>query len=341
MKARESLTILVLLGCTIFLSLLASSLGASRVLIVGLSEEQMVSMRNAVPEVELVAGEREELAGLVANADGLIGTCDPEIVKAGKKLRWVQVGSAGVSYCMYPELVDSAITLTNAKIIQGPEIADHAFALLLFLTRNLGHAVAASSTGDWSRQKYSDSVELRGKTALVIGLGGIGTQVAERAAAFGMIVHAIDPKDISYINSVESVGKPDQLRTFLPSADVVFMCAPFTPATNLMLGAEEFSLMKRGAYFINVSRGKIVDTNALHKALTSGHLAGAGLDVTEPEPLPKEHPLWKLENVIITPHVAGRSDGITERRMKLFEDNLRRFEQGLPLRNVVNKQQGY
>jgi phosphoglycerate dehydrogenase-like enzyme len=341
MNAQKSLARLTLLGCIIFPNLLVRSEAATRVLVVGVSDEQLVKLQRAVPEVQLFTAKGDELISRVADADGLVGTCDPKVVKAGKKLRWVQVGSAGVSNCMYPELVDSAITLTNAKIIQGPEIADHALALLLFLTRNLGHSVEIKATGDWGRELFDNLIELRGKTALVIGLGGIGTQVAERASAFGMRVLGIDPKDISYINSVETVGKPDQLHNFLPSADVVFMCAPITTESSQMLGSDEFSLMRKGAYFINVSRGKIVDTQALLEALKSGHLAGAGLDVTEPEPLPKGHPLWKVNNVIITPHIAGQSDGITRRRMELFEENLKRFEQGLPLRNVVDKKRGY
>jgi len=341
MNTWKSVSMALLLGCILVPNLATSMVGATQVLVVGVSDEQLESLKQKVPNLDLYTANQGELTSKVADAVALIGTCDPEVVKAGKRLRWVQTGSAGVSYCMYPELVNSNITLTNAKIIQGPEIADHALALLLFLTRNLGRAVEGRADGNWTRQPYFDSVELRGKTALVIGLGGIGTQVAERASAFGMRVFGVDPKDISYINSVEKVGKPDQLHSFLPSADVVFMCAPITPESSLMLGTEEFSLMKKGTYFINVSRGKIVDTQALLTALTSGHLAGAGLDVTEPEPLPKGHPLWTLDNVIITPHVAGRSDGISQRRMQLFEENLKRFEQGLPLRNVVDKKRGY
>jgi len=341
MKAKRSSVIVVLFASLVLFNPLARSQVSKRVLVVGVSEEQLASLQRAVPGLDLFTADEDELVSKVGDADGLVGTCTPEVVKAGKNLEWVQVGSAGVSYCMYPELINSQITLTNAKIIQGPEIADHAMALLLFLTRNLRYAVEDKATGQWNRQPHSSSIELRGKTALVVGMGGIGTQVAERASAFGMQVLGIDPKDISYINSVEKVGKPDQLHDFLPSADVIFMCAPITPQSNLMFGPEEFRLMRQGSYLINVSRGKIIDTKALLAALESGRLAGAGLDVTEPEPLPQDHPLWKLDNVIITPHVAGRSDGIGERRMELFEENLKRFQRGLPLRNIVDKQRGY
>lgn len=341
MKEKRSPSIAFLLSCLVVLSITMYVEAGPRVLVAGVSEQELKDLKQAVPEVDLFTARGEELASKVIDADGLVGTCSPEVVKAGRKLKWVQVGSAGVSYCMYPELVESEIILTNAKIIQGPEIADHALALLLFLTRNLSSAAENMSVGEWNRRSYSSLVELKDKTALVIGVGGIGTQVAERASAFGMDILGIDPKDISYVNSIEKVGKPDQLRTFLPSADVVFMCAPITPESNLMFGSEEFSLMKKGAYFINVSRGKIVDTQALLEAAKSGHLAGVGLDVTEPEPLPEQHPLWQLDNVIITPHIAGQSDGIGQRRMDLYKENLKRFANGLPLRNVVDKKRGY
>ena len=341
MKEHRVVLNALLTSCLMIVLLSTSGEAKTKVLVVGISDQELTKLQQAVPEIELYTADRDELLSKVAAAEGLIGTCEAEVVKAGRKLKWVQVGSAGVSYCMYPELVESDITLTNAKIIQGPEIADHAMALLLFLTRNLGMAADNMKVGDWDRGPYFDSVELRGKTALVVGVGGIGTQVAERASSFGMRVMGIDPKDISYINSMEKVGKPDELRSFLPSADVVFMCAPITPESNLMLGSEEFSLMKKGAYFVNVSRGKIVDTQALLDAVQSQHLAGVGLDVTEPEPLPQDHPLWKQQNVIITPHIAGRSDGIGRRRLELYEENLKRFAHGLPLRNVVDKQKGY
>ena len=184
-------------------------------------------------------------------------------------------------------------------------------------------------------------IELRGKTALVIGLGGIGTQVAERAFAFGMRVLAVDPKDIPYMRAVERTVKPDALNSVLPEADVVFMCAPHTPRSEGMLGRDQFRRMKRGAYFINVSRGRTVQTEALVEALERGQLSGAGLDVTHPEPLPQSHPLWSMKNVVLTPHIATLSDQGWERRVELVEENLRRFAVGLPLYHVVDKEKGY
>ena len=274
--------------------------------------------------------------GLIAGYRGI-----ENFLVADSKLRWIQSNSAGVEgFLSIPDLRDSDIVLTNAKIIQGPEIADHAFALLLNFTRNI-KAFNAQMPDGWNTNRELPMIELRGKTALVIGLGGIGTQIAQRAAAFGMTVIAVDPKDIPIHRDVAYVGKPDELDDLLPRADVVFSSVPHTPATEGLIGARQFELMKQDVYFINISRGKIVDTDALVAALTSGKVRAAGLDVTDPEPLPSDHPLWTMSNVTITPHLATISDRLEERRMQLLRDNITRFATGRPLRNVIDKQVGY
>lgn len=274
--------------------------------------------------------------GLIAGYRGV-----EQYLTADSKLRWIQSNSAGVEgFLEIPDLRDSDIVLTNAKIIQGPEIADHAFALLLNFTRNLKAFNARMAEG-WNTDRELPMIELRGKTALVIGLGGIGTQIAQRAAAFGMTVLAVDPKDIPIHRDVAYVGKPDELDDLLPRADVVFSSVPHTPATEGLFGARQFELMKQDVYFINISRGKVVDTNALVAALESGKVRAAGLDVTDPEPLPTGHPLWTMSNVTITPHLATISDRLEERRTRLLRDNITRFATGRPLRNVVDKQVGY
>ena len=274
--------------------------------------------------------------GLIAGYRGI-----ENFLTADSKLRWIQSNSAGVEgFLEIPDLRDSDITLTNAKIIQGPEIADHAFALLLNFTRNI-KAFNAQMPEGWNTDRALPMIELRGKTALVIGLGGIGTQIAQRAAAFGMTVIGVDPKDIPIHRDVAYVGKPDELDDLLPRADVVFSSVPHTPATEGMIGARQFELMKQDVYFINISRGKIVDTDALVAALESGKVRAAGLDVTDPEPLPTGHPLWTMSNVTITPHLATISDRLEERRTALLRDNITRFATGRPLRNVVDKQAGY
>ncbi len=305
--------------------------------------ENLSDMTEEFDNLEIVvANGSDEMLKQAASVDAIIGWVNSEIVTAGKNLKWVQSPSAGVEgFIGIPELVQSEITLTNAQIIMGPEIADHTFALLLSLTRNILNYHEQMSTASWEKDTGLPLVELRDKTMLIIGLGGIGTQVAERAHAFGMRVIATDPVDKPYINSVEKVGKPDELHAFLPEADVIVSAVPLTAKSEEMLSMKEFDAMKDGAIFVNVSRGKIVDTPALVSALKSGKVAAAGLDVTEPEPLPEDHPLWSMDNVIITPHVAGRSDAMNTRRMNLFRENIRRFMQDMPLRNVVDKEAGY
>jgi phosphoglycerate dehydrogenase-like enzyme len=292
------------------------------------------------PGVRIVAPDQAHLMEELADADGALGQITPEQFKAAKRLQWVQVFSAGVEPYMFPEMVSSRVTLTNCKITQAPEIADHAFALLLSITRELHRIIPRRTQEEWTTRSYSP-LELRGKTAVIIGMGGIGTEIAVRAWAFGMKVIGVDPKDISPTPMWSYTVGPDRLDEVLPEADVVFVAAPHTRESEKMVSAKQFSLIKKNGYFICVSRGKLYDAMALAQALESKHLAGAGLDVTDPEPLPKGHPLWKMENVIITPHIAGRSDGERARYLALFKENLRRFGAGEPLIYVVDKQKGY
>ncbi|HCC55877.1 MAG TPA: hydroxyacid dehydrogenase [Solibacterales bacterium] len=281
----------------------------------------------------------------IGDADAFIGDITSAQVRAGKKLRWVAVMSAGVENVLFPkdhtsDLRESRIILTNNKIVQGPEIADHALAMLLMLSRNLNVLYRNDQQQIWDPRAFH-GIELNGKTAVVIGVGGIGMQIALRASAFGMSVIGVDPEDKPFVPFLKSVVKPDQLDDVLPDADVVFISAPDTPRSHKMMGAREFDLMKKNAYFIAVSRGAIYDMNGLVKALDSRKLAGAGVDVTDPEPLPKQHPLWRFDNVVITPHIAGRSDRDAARMAGTIKENLRRFVENKPLLNVVDKQKGY
>jgi phosphoglycerate dehydrogenase-like enzyme len=324
-----------------FVLLAAASLAETRKIVVtGMPPEAVDAFRAVSPEVKVVAAERGDLAKEAADADAIFGTIDPELFRAAKKLKWVQVYSAGVEGYRFPEFLSSNVVLTNAKIIQGPNIADHALAMLLSLTRDLYRVIPNRTKEEWARGQYKP-IELRGKTAIVIGVGGIGSQIAQRAHGFGMNIIGVDPKDIPYQPYLTKVIAPDRLDSVLPQADVVFVSAPLTPQSEKMMGERQFELMKPNSYFIAVSRGRLYDTNALVKALDSRKLAGAGLDVTNPEPLPKGHPLWKFENVIVTPHIAGQSDMVQSRRLELIKENIARFVKGEPLLNVVDKQKGY
>jgi len=302
-------------------------------------------LQSASSDVKIVPVERARMMDEIGDADAYIGEITSAEVRAGKNLKWVAVMSAGVERVLFPadgtsDLRDSNIILTNNKIVQGPEIADHALAMLLMLSRNLYALYKNDQQQIWNPRSFH-GIELRGKTAVVIGVGGIGTQIALRANAFGMTVIGVDREDKPFLPFVERFVKPDQLDSVLPQADVVFTSVPDTPQSRKMMGASQFALMKKNSYFIAVSRGKIYDMGGLVKALDEKRLAGAGVDVTDPEPLPKDHALWKFENAIITPHIAGRSDRDAERMVGTIQENIRRFVAGKPMINVVDKKKGY
>jgi phosphoglycerate dehydrogenase-like enzyme len=313
-----------------------------KVLVPPMPPAEMNELRQAAPDVELVvARSPRDALEKVGDVDGMYGFTTPAVVRAGKRLRWVQVGSAGVDDVLFPEMMDSQITLTNAQRAYAPPIADQALAFMICLNKGLERLIRRQPQGEWSVPWDIHPRELQGETLLIIGFGGIGSNLARRAAACGMRVLATDPKPIPKPDYVSRLAKPSEFHDLLPEADFVASCVPLTRETTGMLGAREFAMMKRGAYLINMSRGKVVNTGALVEALRSGQLAGAAMDVTDPEPLPKDHPLWQMDNVIITPHMSGRSPGSDRRRFEVLKENLRRFARGEPLINVVDKQLGY
>jgi D-2-hydroxyacid dehydrogenase (NADP+) len=327
------------------LAICACALSAqTKKIVVENSEGLAQELAGVSPKARIVGVSAENVMREIGDADAYVGDITPEQVRAGKRLQWVQVMSAGVENVLFLSggnaLRDSNILLTNNKIVQGPEIADHAMAMLLMLSRRLRQYVADDQQETWDGAVFK-GIELNGKTAVVIGAGGIGNQIATRAWAFGMNVIGVDPEDKPFSPFIQKVVKPDQLDEVLPQADVVFISAPHTEKSHKMMGARQFELLKPNSYFVAVSRGGIYDMNALVKALDSKRLAGAGVDVTDPEPLPKGHPLWKFNNVVITPHIAGRSDHDHERMAGTVKENIRRFVDGKPLVNVVDKQRGY
>jgi len=302
-------------------------------------------LRGVTPAARIVPVTSSNVMQEIGDADAFIGDITSEEVRAGKGLKWVGVMSAGVERVLFPrdgtsDLRQSSIILTNNKIVQGPEIADHALAMLLMLSRNLYILYKNDQQQIWNRDSFK-GIELNGKTAVVVGVGGIGTQIAVRANAFGMTVIGVDPEDKPFVPFLQRVVKPDAFDDVIPEADVIFLSVPDTPKSHKMMGTHEFQLMKKNSYFIAVSRGGIYDMDGLVKALDEKRLAGAGVDVTDPEPLPKGHALWKFENVIITPHIAGRSDQDTVRMIGTIRENVSRFVAGKPLINVVDKQKGY
>jgi phosphoglycerate dehydrogenase-like enzyme len=270
---------------------------------------------------------------------------DEAFLDAATNLRWVQSWSAGVDdYLALGGLRDNdRIVLTNMQGVHGPAIAEHVMATLLALTRKLPQLQAAQLEGRWDREAANGATALAGRTMFVVGMGGIGSEIARRAHAFDMRVLATvrHPERDEKPAYVDEMGGAGDLDRFLPQADVVAVALPLTVETTGLFDAARFALMPDGAWFVNIGRGPIVDTEALVAALQSGHLAGAALDVTDPEPLPAGHPLWAMDNVIITPHVASRAELTGTRRWEIIKENVRRFAAGEDLLNVVDKQAGY
>jgi len=311
-----------------------------------LTAEQLADLAAAAPNVRVIAaGTREEAMEHAAEAHGVDGRwATPAFVARAAGLVWVQSPSAGVEhYLGSPTIAENErIVLTNMRAVHGPAIADHAFAMLLTLTRSMPAHLENQREGRWGGAgARGGSIALAGRTMFVVGLGGIGTEVAQRAHGFGMRVIGSRRSDAPSPDYVERVGKPEDLHEMLGEADVVAVCVPLTPETRGIFDEAAFAAMKQGAYLINVARGAIVNTDALVAALESGRLAGACLDVTDPEPLPEGHALWAMEDVVITPHVSSDAPETEERRWALFRENIRRFGAGEPLLNTVDKDAGY
>ncbi len=312
----------------------------------GLSDEQIDELNDVAPSVRVIpVSSRDGALEHAAEADGIDGRLiTPEFLAKATHLSWIHSPSAGVERLVFmPEVRDNTgLVLTNAKGVHGPAIADHAMGMLLALTRQLPHYHDAQERGAWSRDvPEGKAVALQGRTMLVVGIGGIGTEIAQRAHGFGMRVVATRRSDTPAPDYVEHVGKPGDLASMLPNADVVAICVPLTPETEGLFDETMIGRMKPGAYLINIARGRIVDTDALIAALNDGRLAGAALDVTDPEPLPAGHALWSAPNVLITPHVASDGELTDQRWWALYKENIRRFGAGEPLLNCVDVDAGY
>ncbi len=279
----------------------------------------------------------------VGDADAIVGYCSPELIEAGKKLVWVQIFAAGAERCLSAgDVANGTIVLTNMQKMSSPVIAEHAIAMMLSLTRNLPQFVRAmSKSEEWNRRATTDGMmPVAGKKLLVAGLGGIGTEVARLGAALGMSVSGTRNSSRSGPDFVDYVGLSHELNALAAEADVVVNALPLTDSTRGLFDEEFFATIKPGAVFINVGRGQTVVTGALVAALESGTVSGAGLDVSDPEPLPADHALWQRDDVIITPHVAGKG-GERERHAVLMLENIRRYVSGEPLLNVVDPKKGY
>ncbi len=307
-------------------------------------EELAVEMGEAFPGVDFVsAASRYWAVEAAGDADAIIGWCDKDILSAATKVSWVQIFSAGADRCVPLDPIRSGdIVLTNMQKMSSPTLGEHGIAMVLALARGLVAYGKTMESGEWQRRgPISEGMQsVAGKTLLVAGLGGIGTETAKRGAALGMRVVGTRRSSREGPDYVDYVGLSDELHTLAGEADFIVNALPLTDETRGLFDAEFFDAAKRGAIFVSVGRGASTVTADLVAALESGQIAAAGLDVTDPEPLPADHPLWQMQNVVITPHVAGRG-GSLERHMLLVRENIRRFLAGDALLNVVDPGRGY
>jgi phosphoglycerate dehydrogenase-like enzyme len=313
--------------------------------IVLISEEMLQlrpALQQAAPGVKLVevsAATPKEIAA----ADAAIGVCSAEVLGQAKQLQWIQWPAAGVDRCVQqPAVHERHLLLTNLQRTMGPSMAEHVLGMMFALSRHFDYFLRQQQQAHWSSEAATPQLtDLDGKTVLVVGLGGIGTEVARRTHALGMRVIATRASGRTGPDFVSYVGLPDELPKLAREADFIVNCAPLTAQTTGIFNREFFETLKPGAYFISVGRGKSTVTADLIAALGSGRLAGAGLDVTDPEPLPADSPLWHLANVVITPHVSANTPVSAEQRNFVLVENLRRYSAGEPMISVVDLEHGY
>ena len=301
-------------------------------------------LRRNFPEVEIVASRSdEEVPLLIGDADIFFGILSPEIYAAAKKLKWLQALSAGVEWLAdIPGVVDTDLIVTNTRGAHAQTIGEHTFALILTLTRRMKTHLHDQETRAWNVKKYIRELEgLAGKTMGIVGLGQIGSAIVRRAHGFEMDIYAVDAVPFPHEPHLRGRWGLDRTDELCSIADFLVISAPLTPDSRGLIDARRLGLMKQSAYVIAVSRGNIVDEQALIAALQEGRLAGAGLDVTAIEPLPDDSPLWSMENVVITPHNSPASDRTFDWVWRIFVENLSRYVNGTPLFNIVNKRAGY
>lgn len=308
------------------------------------NDERLGKFRAAYPEVRFVSAAPGELISEMADADAFFGNPTREQFLAARKLRWIQAPSAGIEFVQnIPELVESDVVLTNARGAHAATIAEHTFAMLLNFTRNLPFFAQAQKNHTWLRGDGYRALRggIAGKTIVIVGFGNIGRAIGKRAKGFEMRVVAVDANEVPADGIAEAVLPLARLTDALRQADVVAVATPITPETRGMIGRAELDVLKPSSYLMVVSRGGIVNELALADALASGRLAGAGLDVTEIEPLPAESPLWDAPNLVITPHISGGSELTTDLMWSIFFENVGHFARGEPLTNQTNKKLGY
>lgn len=325
-----------------------------------LEEDRLLKIRDVAGQVPVVnCTTKEQALNEIQDASGFIGKITPELLSNARVLTWVQSPTASLEHYIFPELVNHPCQLSNMRGIFYDVIADHVFSYILCVARNLHLYLRQQQNSKWSpigaEQQESTLFNAAGTiseidkrhlhladcTIGVVGVGSIGAEVCRRAKAFGMNILGVDPIINSIPEALPVVWKLDRLPDLLQQSDFVVIAAPHTPETAKLFGQQQFQQMKNSAWLINIGRGVIVDLADLTSALQSKEIAGAALDVLEEEPLPKEHPLWQMQNVFITPHVAAASPQVSQRHLETLLENVRRHASGERPLNIVNKEQWF
>ena len=309
-----------------------------------MTEVDFDRIKSGLPDVDVTWSQSsEETANIIPEADVLLGKPSGEELQAAKKLKWIQYPGAGVEQLLkVPGLIESDVIVTNAGGVFDSTMAEHTFAMILYFSRALKYFSQAQGERRWEQDTGRHLVrEIPGLTIGIVGLGGTGHAIAKRAKAFGMNVLGVSASKKERPEYVDALWTRDELPELLGKSDFLVLSLPLTVQTKGMIASDQFRLMKPGAILINISRGPIVVEGALIEALEGKQIAGAALDVFDSEPLPKENKLWGMENVLITPHVAGDSDRHRERVIDLLVKNIHRFQNGEPLINLVDKTKGY
>jgi len=300
-------------------------------------QDWLQKLKDIVPGVEIRLCESDkEAKRFIGEADAVYGDVGPELFCKAKRLRWIACPAAGPYAGYYHKaLIESDVEVTNFRGIFGDHISAHIMSFVLAHARGLHHYLSLQRERKW--QPGYKTIHLPEAKVLIVGLGGIGLEVAKLCHAFGMTVISVDARRLDAPSQVTELYRPEALEQVLPKSDFVIVTVPETPVTQNMFTTREFRLMKPSSFFINIGRGATVVLDDLAVAVQSGEIAGAGLDVFQIEPLPADHPLWNTPGVMITPHVASNGPHLNDRRTEIFLDNCMRFERGLPLRNVVDK----
>ena len=306
-----------------------------------LTREWARRLGEAAPELDIIAPETMEGAEqAIAGADGAFGRIPPALLARADKLRWLQAPQAAPpAGFYYPELIAHPVVITNMREIYNDHIGAHVMAFVLAFARGLQVYLPQQQRRLWRPvpRESGDVVHLPEATALIVGVGGIGSEVARLGQAFGMTVIGVDERRTAPPQGVAELHRAAALDTLLPRADFVILTVPHTPETEGFMNRARFQRMKKSAFFINIGRGMTTRLDDLVAALKAGEIAGAALDVFEEEPLPSDHPLWTMPGVLITPHTAGHGPYLDERRFDVLSDNCRRFLAGQNLRNIVDK----